>query len=404
MSKYKYKKPEKKVVYPTIEMEEKGRLNIPNNIMAQINYLHGKVGKEEWSGMLLYDVVSGSPADVENFVLVAKHIFLMDIGTKAYTEYSPDGDIVDIYDNIEEAMEWKTGHIHTHHDMGAYFSSTDTGELNDNVDKHNYYLSLIVAFDSRYHAKVAFLSDVETKSSMNYIDDGGVLQDFNVDKSEKHMVTIDMDIYFDNDVFFYDRYEEVIEKEKKATALAAKNKSKYPLYNGGYGSKSQYAGNNDSFRPDPVGFRMKGYGEPAPFEGDPKKMDKTEIEKLARNVISITPELDETRSVYQLLMTVANSTETDTDFYYKFLAQNIKLIISNFFDQDLEYDEMQSVIDNISTSISRFPHVATMDDVVIGITEIFIEFLTIYEKEMAEEAMQDDEEARLLELEAHGIT
>lgn len=396
----KSKKTEKKIVYPTIEMEQRGRLNIPNNIMAQINYLHGKVGKEEWSGMLLYDVVSGSPADVENFVLEAKHIFLMDIGTKAYTEYSPDGDIVDIYDNIEKAMEWKTGHIHTHHDMGAYFSGTDTGELNDNVDKHNYYLSLIVAFDSRYHAKVAFLSDVETKSSMNYVDDGGVLQDFNVDKSEKHMVTIDMDIYFDNDEFFYDRFEEVIEKEKKAAALAAKNKKKYPLYNGA----EEYVGNNNSFRPDPVGFKMKGYAEPVPFEGNPKKMSKVEIEKLARNVISITPELDETRSVYQLLMTVAISTENDTEFYYKFLAQNIKLTISNFFDQDLEYDEMQSVIDDISKTINRFPHVTALEDVVIGVTEVFIEFLTAYEKEMAEEALQENEEEMLLELEAHAIT
>ncbi len=399
----KNKKEEKKIVYPTIEMEQKGKLILPDNILAQISYLHGKVGKEEWSGMLMYDVRSGSPADAENFVLVAKHIFLMDIGTKAYTEYSPDGDIVDIYDNIEEAMEWKTGHVHTHHDMGAYFSGTDTGELNDNVDKHNYYLSLIVAFDGKYHAKVAFLSDVETKSSMNYVDDGGTIQDFSVDKSEKHMVTIDMDIYFDADQFFFDRYEEVIAKEKAAKVLAAKNKSKYPLYNGA--GRSFYAGDNSSFRPDPPGFKMQGHGEPVPFEGNPTKMSKVEIEKLARNVISITPELDETRSVYQLLMTVANSTDADTDFYYTFLAQNIKLIISNFFDQDLEYDEMQTVINDISESVNRFPHVTKLEDVMLGVTEVFIEFLTSYEKEKAEEAMQeDDEEAMLLELEAHGIT
>jgi len=392
-------KKDTKIIYPVHEMEKHGRLILPDNVLAQITYLHGKVGKEEWSGMLLYDVQSGSPADVENFALVAKHIFLMDIGTKAYTEYSPDGDIVDIYDNIEEAMEWKTGHIHTHHDMGAYFSGTDESELNDNVDKHNYYLSLIVSFDGKYHAKVAFLSDVETSSSMNYVDDGGVLQDFKVDKFEKHMVTIEMDIYFANDQFFFDRYEEVVDKAAKAAKAAAATKKPFKLYNGaGHGD------NYEAFRPDPPGFRMQGHGEPVPFDGDPKKMGKVEIEKLARNIYSITPELDETRSVYQLIMTVTNSKEADVDFYYTFLAQNIKLIISNFFDQDLEYDEMKVVIEDISQSALRFVKYDTMSDVVKGMVEVLAEFLVSYEKEMADQEMDEDEEAVLLELEAHAIT
>jgi proteasome lid subunit RPN8/RPN11 len=149
----------KKITYPTYEMESKGRLILPVEIINQIMYLHSSIGKTEWSGLLLYDVISGNPSKPSDFVLKAKHIFLMDVGSAAYTEYETDGDIVDLYDNIEGAMEMKMGHVHSHHDMSAFFSGTDTDELMQNADKHNYYLSLIVNFSGNYVAKVAFLSE-----------------------------------------------------------------------------------------------------------------------------------------------------------------------------------------------------------------------------------------------------
>lgn len=390
---------EKKIEYPVLEMDKKGRLILPNEVITQINYLHGKVGKEEWSAMLLYDVKSGSPADIDNFVLVAKHIYLMDIGTAAYTEYKPDGDIVDIYDNIEEAMEWKTGHIHSHHDMSAYFSGTDMDELHTNVDKHNYYLSLIVNFSAKYDCKVAFLSDVKTTSQMNYTDDGGELKDFTVDRDEKHMCVIDMEIYYDyaND-FFYNRYDEVIKKAE--AAKTAKTKTTYA---------SKYKGNNDSFRSEHYNPNNTTVLITVPFEGDPKNMPTAQVEKLARNVFSVTPELDEVRSVYQILYLIANSKTTDQEFYFKYLADNLKLIIENFFDQELDFNEMTTVIDEVSNSMLRFSTYPALQSVIAGITEVMIEFITAYEVEMAnvaaiEEAEEDADEAAKLEQEAIALT
>jgi hypothetical protein len=387
------KKEEKQIIYPVLDMDVKGKLILPSDIVAQINYLHGKVGKDEWSALLLYDVISGSPADIENFALKVKHIYLMDIGTAGSTVYEPDGDIVDIYDNIEEAMEWKTGHIHSHHDMAAYFSGTDMSELNDNVDKHNYYLSLIVNFDSKYDAKVAFLSDVKTTSHMHYTSDGGKLENFTVDRDEKHMCVIDMDIYYEytND-FFYGRYNEVVEKAEKAA------KAKTASYT------SKYKGINDSFRQTP-GFKIPSTLKAVPFEGDPKDMETAHVEKLARNVFSVTPELDEMRSVYQLLHLVANNNEVDREFYFGFLAQNLRAIIENFFDQELELDEMKAVIDEISGSMIRFANVPALDDVIIGITEVLIEFITAYDTEKANEAIEDEmDEAAQLQKEMLAIT
>ncbi|KKL53720.1 hypothetical protein LCGC14_2272630, partial [marine sediment metagenome] len=373
---YKKKKEEKRIIYPILEMETKGTLILPSDFITQINYLHGKVGKEEWSGMLLYDVKSGSPADPKNFILEAKHIFLMDIGSAAYTEYNTDGDIVDIYDNIEEAMEWKTGHIHTHHDMSAYFSGTDTDELNDNVDKHNYYLSLIVNFGAKYASKVAFLSDVHKSAKMNYVDDKGVLQHFKTDKVEKHMVVIDMEVFYDyKSKFFYGRYDQLIEKAKeKAKKEEKERKAKYgnkhTVHVTGYrNGELQYgdeSGSNYSF---PLGKVEK-----APFEGDPKKMTTKEVEDLARNVFSVTPELNEMRSAYQILHVLAGTKNDKKVYYYTWLAENVELIIENFFDQNLEVDEMNDVINEITKSLIRFGNVPFLEDIINGITEVLIEF------------------------------
>ena len=391
------KKEKEQIIYPIHEMDVRGKLILPENVITQINYLHGKVGKEEWSGMLLYDVKSGSPAKPETFVLEAKHIFLMDIGSPAYTEYETDADIVDIYDNIEEAMEWKTGHIHTHHNMETFFSSTDMNELHTNVDKHNYYLSLIVNFSAKYTAKVAFLSDVHKSAKMNYVDDAGKTQHFKTQHIEKQMVTIGMNIYYGYDgKFFYDRYQQVIDKaieKQKATELARKNQ--YKSLNGTNRSVdlSKYKGNNDSFRME-FGSEDQTIpsltGEKAPFEGDPKKMSTAQVEDLARNVFSVNGDLSELRSVYQILYAIAASSADKQEFYYTWLAQNVENIIGKFFDQNLDVDEMQIVVDEIAKSTLRFSTIPALLDVVKGISEVLSEFLIAFELEASTEVIDEE--------------
>ena len=90
----------KKISYPIYEMKEKGKIILTPKVINQIMYLHANIGKTEWSGILLYDVISGHPSKPADFVLKAEHIFLMDIGSGTFTEYETDGDIVDIYNNI----------------------------------------------------------------------------------------------------------------------------------------------------------------------------------------------------------------------------------------------------------------------------------------------------------------
>lgn len=84
----------------------------------------------------------------------------MDKGDGASTTYEFTDDIANFHmDKIEENPEWigvKLGHVHSHHAMGVFFSGTDTEELMDNVNHHNFYLSLIVNNFGEMIAKLVY--------------------------------------------------------------------------------------------------------------------------------------------------------------------------------------------------------------------------------------------------------
>lgn len=140
-------------------------LYITKKIYEQIEYLHRSLPGKEWSGILLYRIDSGLLRNAEEpMKLTAIELYLMDIGSATYTEYlSNPADIVDLYDQVPGLLDGdvKIGHIHSHHNMSAYFSGTDNDELEDNAINHNMYLSLIVNNAKTYVAKIA-MHAVET--------------------------------------------------------------------------------------------------------------------------------------------------------------------------------------------------------------------------------------------------
>tara|TARA_R110002012_G_scaffold74735_2_gene189386 strand:+ start:1597 stop:2775 length:1179 start_codon:yes stop_codon:yes gene_type:complete len=154
--------------YPVIDAEEVGNLTISSHLQEQIDVFHSFAGPTEWSGILLYTIDKGDINDPSSLKITAKAMFPMDIGTAAYTEYDYGPEVMDMYDMYPKALEegWILGHIHTHHNMKAYFSGTDTQELRDNIDNHSNYLSLIVNFKKEYCAKICkkAVRKVENKS------------------------------------------------------------------------------------------------------------------------------------------------------------------------------------------------------------------------------------------------
>jgi hypothetical protein len=377
----------KKTTYPIYEMPDKGKIILTQNILMQIVYLHSVIGKTEWSGILLYDVISGNPSKPSEFVLKAKHIFLMDIGTITATSYDTNEDIVDIYDNIEGSMEMKIGHIHSHHNMNAFFSGTDNDELMENVDKHNYYVSLIVNFSGNYACKVAFLSETKNIAWMHYTDDHGELKKFKSETVTKQMIVINMNIAmeYDND-FFFKRLDQVKKKiedaKKKQTNKNVNSQKSLNIQN----SQRTIWNSTDETNKEP----------------DPTNLTNSEVEKLTRNILTLNSDLEETRSVYTLLMFITDkTTEEEFNFYCEYLEMNIELVIEAFFgNRVLTDDELTNVIKEVKLSINRFYAVKQLTRYIKMINESLDSYLKVATQDKdfdaINEAIKLDEELKTL--------
>ena len=141
--------------------------------MDKIKYLCRKIDRVEWSGVLLYSV-KGSIKNPKRLELYAEDIIPMHKGSSGYTEYyfnqqveggKNDDKHIEYISKMcktnPEVLEWKIGHIHSHHDMGVFFSSTDIDEIQGNSKNHNFYLSLVVNNRMETTAKVATYAKVE---------------------------------------------------------------------------------------------------------------------------------------------------------------------------------------------------------------------------------------------------
>lgn len=196
--------------YRPFSMKQRGKLLISPTLAAQITALHRKVGGEEWSGVLAFRPVSEDLSNPENFVAIAEGIYPMDFGNPGYTEYDFSAEeTFDMYEKFpkldpagSQRSQWRMGHIHSHHNMNAFFSGTDDQELKDNVDKYVYYLSLIVNFDGKYVAKVAFIGELEQKFSVR----GKGLR---TQEPEKVLVMFELDVKMFLDEWFWTRMEDV---------------------------------------------------------------------------------------------------------------------------------------------------------------------------------------------------
>ncbi len=378
------KSKEKRPDFPIYEMEERGKLILSPLIIAQITYLHSHCGKDEWSGLLLYDVKKGNPSKPETFELEVKHIFLMDIGSAGATDYETDGDIVDIYDQIPGAMEMKLGHIHTHHNGSSYFSNIDMGELQDNVDKHNYYLSLVVSFDGNYAAKIAFLSDMHTTSKMNFKDDSGTIKYFKQAKAEKHMVIINMGIYYGEvGGFFSDRLKTVVKK------IDAREKAEQKAREKKYSMKEDFGGRNPYFKGNNLPAHNQHFINNKII---PDKMTSWEIEKLTKNILMFDTDLKTEDNVYSILHQIVKQEEDESQMglYFDYMITHTERVMDAFFDTPLDNDEATLVIQEIIMCIKKFEGIDALETLVGNIEEVLDQLVLGYTDVDDIEGIEDD--------------
>jgi len=185
------------------------------------------VDRDEWSGTLFYKT-EGELGE-ENFKIMAEELYLQDIGTSTYTEYDPaNPDFIKFLMENPGHRMMKQGHIHSHNSMAVFFSGTDTDELSENSEFHNYYLSLIVNNKNEMVAKVAFRGEEvkEVKSTVTYRGSDGNIRTREATSTVKEtcVYAYDCDIYLPELVgeSFEARFLHIKEETEKKTRELAK--------------------------------------------------------------------------------------------------------------------------------------------------------------------------------------
>ena len=210
------------------------KLIIPAEVERKIRFTCQKVWNTEWSGTLFFT----HEGSFENNDLVIRcvDIYIMDIGTQAYTEFDMNPDVIAYMTEHSELLDCQLGLIHSHNNMSTFFSGTDTATLKEEGRDRNNFVSLIVNNAGSYTAAITrrikskqvmesvsyeFFGDGEKQDTKKYVSDADEIEWFylKIEKEGENYSFPDMAA----------RLEEI----KKAKAEKAK-KAQTPVYSSGY--------------------------------------------------------------------------------------------------------------------------------------------------------------------------
>lgn len=217
------------------------KIIIPTEVERKIRFVCQKVWDTEWSGTLFFT----HEGSFENNDLVIRcvDIYIMDIGTKTYTEFDMNPDVIAYMCENPELLDCQVGLIHSHNNMSTFFSKTDTATLEEEGRDRNNFVSLIVNNAGTYTAAITrkvkrysqikdilvygFFGDGEIQDTEEYTENG-------VEEIEWFYLKIEKE---GENYSFSDmaaRLEEI--KQAKAERAEKAKKAQTPVYQGGYKS------------------------------------------------------------------------------------------------------------------------------------------------------------------------
>ena len=221
------------------------KLIIPAEVERKIRFACQKVWSTEWSGTLFFTHEGSFEND--DLVIRCVDIYIMDIGTQAYTEFDMNPDVIAYMTEHSELLDCQMGLIHSHNNMSTFFSGTDTATLKEEGRDRNNFVSLIVNNAGSYTAAITrrikskqvmesvsyeFFGDGEKQDTKKYVSDADEIEWFylKIEKEGENYSFPDMAA----------RLEEIkkakAEKAKKAQAPAYPSDYK-PVIANSYGTK-----------------------------------------------------------------------------------------------------------------------------------------------------------------------
>lgn len=206
---------------PLIGSTDSYNLIIPDSVEFKIRQWCMLNPSTEWSGTLFYTVEgSFENKDIE---FTVRDFFVMDIGTAGFTNYKETPEICS-YMMENDLLDCKTGLIHSHNNMKAFFSGTDANTLIEEGEQTIHFLSLVVNNEGTYVARVTrrIIEEIEGTRCIKYTTYDGeeISVTENVKTGTKEYIQyIDLNIkvndpYAGIKKFISDRYNELKEAKK----------------------------------------------------------------------------------------------------------------------------------------------------------------------------------------------
>ena len=251
------------------------KLIIPAEVERKIRFTCQKVWNTEWSGTLFFTYEGSFEND--DLIIRCVDIYIMDIGTQAYTEFDMNPDVIAYMTEHSELLDCQLGLIHSHAGFQTFFSGTDTATLKEEGRDRNNFVSLIVNNAGSYTAAITrrikskqvkesvsyeFFGDGEKQDTKEYVSDADEIEWFY------------LKIENENETFSFPdmaaRLEEIkqakAEKAKKAQTLVYSSDYK-PVIANSYGTKVGSANpvKKEDSKPKVVQSSLFDYVDDLPF-------------------------------------------------------------------------------------------------------------------------------------------
>ena len=243
-------------------------LIIPQSVENKIRYLIRKFPSTEWSGVLFY-THTGS-FENNDLTITCQDFYPMDLGTAGWTEFKMTEEVTSyMADNID-LFDCETGLIHSHHHLGAFFSSQDNLMLQQEGNDTNCFVSLVVDTKGTYVARIT--RKKKTKAEITIRNQGSSYEFFGEGTKElssdntETIKTIDKEVieYFDlqverhevpNTLEYLDARFEEIERKKNSNKCIPNDRLNIPnepnLFNQDLFKVYNNADNSSEYIPDP---------------------------------------------------------------------------------------------------------------------------------------------------------
>lgn len=200
------------------------KLIIPEEVENKIRFICQQIWKDEWSGTLFYK----PEGNFEDGTLTIRcvDIYVMDIGTAAYTEFDMSPDVISYMTDNLELLDCQMGLIHSHNNMSTFFSGTDTSTLKEEGIDRNHFVSLIVNNAGSYTA--AITRKVKSVKTINDNFSYPTFQDETINSEKIKVIEGEelewyyLNIEFERSGTFYAPFKERLDEIMKLKAEKAK--------------------------------------------------------------------------------------------------------------------------------------------------------------------------------------